>query len=246
VILKYFFRNKVYIILLDFSPSESIYNIQYWLLKLIERSDGIIFLSERTEIHHHNAIYKAGCVNLSHASHNKDKCGFYKRFLMCGVLDDFTGLPLALDVFSDLPECQLFLTGRLSGKYSKVISQYPNIIYLGYIGFEDYRKLLSESDVCLSFRNPSFEENNYNFPSKILEFFVHDKIVISTIDYPELKGFQYMYCQYDKNSIIDIIHKLCKMPADELNLLRKNSAKLEERFSADSWKKSMCQIEHRI
>jgi len=244
IILKYIFRKKVYIILLDFTPGYLIFDIQHWLLKLLKRSDGIIFLSGRVEIHHQNAIYKAGCINLPHASHANDRNNCCKKFLICGELDDFTGLPLVLDVFSELPECQLILTGRLANNYQEAISRYPNIRYLGYINFEDYKDLLVKSDVCLSLRNPSYEENNYNFPSKVLEFFAYDKIVISTIDYPELEGFQYIYCQYDKKSVIDVIRKLCKMSVDDLDFYRNNSAKLEEYFSADSWRKSMAQIEH--
>jgi len=242
-ILKYIFRKKVYIILLDFTPGKSKWGIQQWLLRLLEKSDGLIVLSKRIKIHHQNVIYKAGCIDVDKLPSTKDMINDSKNFLMCGVLDHFTGLPLALDVFSEMPECQLTLTGRLADNYQKAISQYSNIHYLGYINFEEYKKLLAESDVCLSLRNPSYEENNYNFPSKILEFFAYDKIVISTIDYPELEDFQYIYCQYDKERVIDEIRKLSNITDDERKMFGKNHEKLKKNFSADSWIEAMTQIE---
>lgn len=242
-ILKYIFRKRAYIILLDFTPGKLKWGIQQWLLRLLEKSDGLVVLSKRIKIHHPNLIYKAGCIDVSKVPLTNNVHNKCKKFLMCGVLDDFTGLPLAQDVFSELPECQLTMTGKLSDNFQEAISQYPNIHYLGYINFEEYKRLLAESDVCLSLRNPSYEENNYNFPSKILEFFAYDKIVISTIDYPELEDFQYIYCQYDKDRVIDEIRKLCNMSDDERKMFGKNHEKLKKNFSVDSWIEAMTQIE---
>jgi hypothetical protein len=92
-------------------------------------------------------------------------------------------------------------------------------------------------------RDPSYPENLNNFPSKILEFFSYNKIVISTIDYPELIDFKYLRCEFDKYSLTNIIESIISKKHEELAFLCDNSKSLIENFSEIHWKNSFNKIE---
>lgn len=61
---------------------------------------------------------------------------------------------MALDVFSELPECELYVSGRGEDEslVMKYASKYENIHYLGYLNYTDYLSYLKRFTVCLSFR----------------------------------------------------------------------------------------------
>ena len=53
------------------------------------------------------------------------------------------------------------------------------------------------STICLNLRNPYLLENNNNFPSKILDYFSKGKIVLSTMQYSEIDGANYIYIPFE-------------------------------------------------
>lgn len=243
ILLRFLFRKRVYAILLDYTCSSDRRSIQYYLPYLYKRSFGVISLSQRSSIIHANIQYKAGVIpsgqikNVNRNSNN-DKV----RFLFSGNLDVHTGFPLALEVFKDLPDCELYISG--SGNIlEKELSLFPNIHYCGYLPYDQYLKLYDKVTVCLSFRDPSYDENNNNFPSKILEYFSYGKVVLSTIKYPELKDFHFLSCNFDKECIKNEIRNIMLMSADELNYFRDNRKALLANFSTESWKKCLDTVE---
>lgn len=234
-ILRFIFRKQVFVILLDYSPSDRIRNIQSYIPFLYSKAKGIISVSERTSISHNNMQYKAGIIPFDLIKTPKS---FTKKnnlkFLFSGCLGNHTGFPMALDIFKEMPDCELYISGN--GKINRdELSSYKNIHYLGYLEYNEYLQLYDKIDVCLSLRDPNYSENDNNFPSKILEFFCYGKIVISTIKYPEINGFNYLSCLYDKNEIIKIIMNLQDTDIKTLNLYQDNRTALKKNFSIESW-----------
>lgn len=115
-------------------------------------------------------------------------------------------------MFKNIPEAKLYLSGKLDKNNSKIVEEYahkyPNIIYKGfYEKFDDYIHLLQSIDYTLSLRNPNSPVNHYNFPSKILETLAYNKIVISTVKYPELDKINYIVVPYSEIDLRESIKK---------------------------------------
>ena len=245
IILKHIFRKKCFVILLDYTPNRSRFSVQHYIPYFINNSDGVVALSQRIHLENDNVRYKAGVIpedKIMKRETNvckKDKL----TFLFSGNLNEHTGFPMLIDVFRDLPQCRLLISGH-GNVDTEELSKYPNIEYVGYMEYADYLKLYDEADVCLSFRNPKFPENEYNFPSKILEFFCYGKIVLSTIEYPEISGFNYLYAKYDKSAITDAILKIMNLDVETIVRLKDNSRQLKDNFVPDSWKKTFEDVEN--
>ena len=172
-------------------------------------------------------------------------------FLLSGTLNENTGLGLAIEVFKQLPTVQLYMTGILSIDKKQEIEgiekQCPNIHYLGFMeNYQDYLNLLSSVDYVLSLRNPKSPVNTYNFPSKILETLAYNKIVISTIKYPELKGINYIISKYDVNELVTLIKDILSSKMDDkINSCLDNSSILSQIVTEQAWIKAFEKIENK-
>ena len=79
--------------------------------------------------------------------------------------------------------------------------------------YNDYISLLKDKiHICLSLRNPEYKENENNFPSKILEYFSYNKLVISTIKYPEIDSANNISINYNINELLKAISSIQKEP----------------------------------
>jgi glycosyltransferase involved in cell wall biosynthesis len=196
----------------------------------------------RTNISHANMDYKAGVIPLYKIKENVVSPHDRLCFLFSGAITNHTGFPMAFNVFKSLPDVDLFVSGfgNISG-YN--IEDYPNIHYLGYLDYDEYLKLYDKVDVCLSLRDPDFPENANNFPSKILEYFSYNKIVISTINYPELAGFRYVKSEYKEDALCEIVMELSSGNKQDLIELSDNREALKLNFSVESWMESFNKIE---
>ena len=242
VILRYVFKKKVYVILLDHTPSDNKLSLQYFIPYFISNSYGVISLSSRSDINHTNMEYIAGIIPVEKIQKDAKDANDKLRFLFSGILGKHTGFDLAIEVFKQLPNCELYVTGF--GELSSLVKEnYENIHYLGYLSYDEYIQLYDKVDVCLSFRNPEFLENKNNFPSKILEYFSYNKIVISTINYPELKDFNFFSCKYDLESVKNTINRACNMEKKQLKIFSCNSKALENNFSEIKWIDAFTKIE---
>ena len=244
IICRYMLRRKTYVILLDYTPCKNFLNINHYVPFLIKNSYGLIKLSDRSLINHKNELSLAGIIS---SIDIKPFTPLLKNkklvFLFSGVLNDITGLPLAINVFKHLKNIDLYISGV--GSFNiKEIDKYSNIHYLGYLDYKTYINLYDKIDVCLSLRNPQYKENINNFPSKIIEYFTFNKIVISTINYPELNGCKYLYSEYSENKLIQTIYNLGKLNIKELNKLRNNNNILIEKFSTKKWIEAFKYIEN--
>lgn len=243
IIIKYIFRKKTYVIILDHTPANktlSLQNLKEWLIK---KSSGAIALSSRGIFKIKNIDYLAGIIPLNKIKTIIHPINPHKiSFLFSGKLNLPAGFDMVLKVFKTFPNLELYITGPDSFE-KELIKNHPNIHYLGYLPYSDYLKLYDKVDICLNLRNPEYPENINNFPSKILEFFSFNKIVISTIEYPELKDFKYFTVNYDENQIRDLINKIPKIKVDTLLEYCNNREQMKNNFSEHAWSKALSNIE---
>lgn len=248
LILKFLLRNKVFIILADFTPPTHKISLGSLIKWAIYKSNGIISLSSRTDFTHKNISFLAGILpqykiqNTIQRVHEKGE----RIFLFSGVLGNVTGLPMAIEVFKKIPEAKLYITGNGDSTYlNAIIKEYPNIEYLGYLSYEKYLDVLNTVDFCLNFRNPTLPENRNNFPSKVLEFFSWNKIVLSTTDYPELKDFKYLKVAYQEEDIKCMIRNILSLPSSDFVIYQDNKAALRNNFSESAWHHAIRETENK-
>lgn len=242
VLLKFLFKRKTYVIMADYSNPEKKISLQSIIGYLIERCNGIISLSARSCFKHKKMIVKAGIVSedmLNREDKNENK-NF--TFLFSGLLSDITGYDMALKVFSSIPEAQLYISGN--GEYPPQYQKFNNIHFMGNLPYDEYLSLLDNATICLNFRNPNKSENNNNFPSKILDYFSRNKIVLSTIKYPEIEGAKYFWTNYDENSLVAQIRDIINMEDTVLKQYKSNKDFLKNNFSITSWNEAINMIEN--
>ena len=97
----------------------------------------------------------------------------------------------------------------------------------------------------LSTRNPESPENQCNFPSKVIESLLHNRIVISTIEYKQLEGVKYFYCTSQMPCLIDSIREIESMPQQVLMKYANQGKKMTEMFNTMVWNETMNKIENR-
>ena len=246
ILLRYLFRKKIYVIVADFSPPTRKISLQQLVSFYIENSSGVILLSARSNFKHKNMEVIPGIIPINKITKlpNVVRKKGNRHFLFSGVLNLVTGFPMVLQVFKSLPDVDLFISGNIDNDYAHLlIDKYPNIHYCGLLSYKDYLEMLKTTDICLSFRDPSLPENNNNFPSKILEYFSWGKPVISTIEYPELKGLNYITVQFEEKSLIAVIKQVHQMKNSELAAYMNNFNDLEQLVSEKIWKKAINKIE---
>ncbi|MFD1294229.1 hypothetical protein ACFQ5N_10315 [Lutibacter holmesii] len=248
LILKYIYGREIFIILADYTPSNNKFSLQRFIKSFIEKKiSGIISLSCRNEFSNKNMVNLAGIVPLSKINNIEIKNPIDTKFLLSGRLEESTGWSLAIKTFSNLPqEFKLFITGSLTKDQEQEISTCPNIFYLGLLSYEKYLELLREIPFSLNLRNPKFDKNMNNFPSKVLESFSYNRIVISTFSYNELKKFKYFYSNYEINSLSNLLKEISEKSYNELFGYSNHSLLLQETFSESIWKKYLTNIENYI
>jgi len=217
IIAKYLYRSKVYVLLADLYVNDKRFGMNALFIKLIEKSDGVISLSrgaERLEIK--NLKISNGIVspveNIPAITVNKTD------YLFAGALAKMKGIDFTLEAFSKMPDKRLLVSGigPMLGLVKEYEAKYPNIKYLGWLDYDAYLDVLNTISFCLSFRNPDDAENQYNFPSKIIEFFQYGKIVISTFNYPDIPEGLLIHTGYDLESLKNTMQQIQNMSDDEL------------------------------
>lgn len=237
LLLKYVYQKDIYVILTDYTPAFRKFSAQAAIKHYIENSKGMINLSKRSMIHHFNVEFIAGIVPSYKIS--KKILPFHNpiKILFSGTLSDVTGFPMALKVFKQVPNVELYISGN--GEVED-LSAWPHIHYYGMCSFNEYLNLLNKCDICLNLRNPNLPENLNNFPSKVLEYLSYNKVVVSTIKYPELDGVKYLYVNYNE---VDLIQLFTNLNKSELSTFQDNREAILNTFSENCWKEAIKSIE---
>lgn len=241
IILRYILFKKVYVLVADFRPGHK-WSVNSLIHYLIDHSKGIITLSNRSVFTNRNAVCIPGIVPLPKISRTINPIT-ERSFLLSGVLKEATGITMAIEVFSKMPSQKLFISGILDEVYQEQIKPSANICYVGYLEYEEYKRLIGSIPIGLSLRDPSFPINENNFPSKILEYFALNKIVLSTIDYPEIEGFNYFKCNYNADEITDLIQQIAQMDESDLRIYMQHSENLENSVSEKAWTTAFSSVE---
>ena len=234
------------VIVLDFTPVNRGLGLNQIYLKLINRAHGRICLANSELFNNTNSITLPGVVPVSAEQYPEIK-ETTRSFLLSGVLtEEISMLSMVLDAFSKLPDCELHITGSKGNEelLKQYAAQCPNIHWHGQLPFDKYLELLHSVTFQLSTRNPQMPENQCNFPSKIMEALHHNRIVISTIHYPQLDGVKYFTVNADKEDFFNDIKKIAHLHSGTL-LPNANQGKLVSKlFGVDVWNDAMQKIEN--
>ncbi len=235
---------KLYTILLDFAPDELFHKIA---LKLINRMSGRICLSTYSRFNSYNSICMPGVIGLTNNGSAPIKT-IKKEFIISGALkENITMLSMLLDAFSEMPDLKLHISGVLIDHKEKLYeysSKFPNIIYHGKLPFDEYNRLLESIPFSLNTRKPTALENQCNFPSKVIEALCHNRIIISTILYPQLNQLKYFHVSSDLDSFKSDIQRIANMPEEELLSYANQGAMVTELYNAERWFENMRKIEN--
>lgn len=244
-LLRYFSKSRIYSVVTDFTPPAKKFSISTLLEKALSKCDGIISLSSRSTLNFKNVGFLPGIVLNYKQYPLYANANLKKKVLFSGALSSVTGIELVLETISSMPDIQLIVSGR--GSMEDIVrqysSKYANIHYYGFLEKTDYEKVMNDVDVCLSLRNPDLRENRNNFPSKILEYLSQSKIVISTIEYPELTGLNYFVAPYSIIGLKTIINKVFSLTQEEIIEYTDHEKVLMEKFSISAWTKMFIQVE---
>lgn len=234
---------KVNVIVLDFTPGEKHSN---FFLRQINKCHGRILLANSPLFNKENSAILPGVTPLDNNKEYPIVSSVKKEFLLSGVLNEnIAMLSMVLPAFSQLKDCTLHITGMIEDdtlirEYS---SKYPNIIYHGRLSFRDYLQLMGNTPFLLSTRNPAFPENQCNFPSKIIEALLHNRIVVSTLHYPQLDGINYFEVSHHVDNFVKDIESIASLQENQLLTYANQSDVVAKSFSTDVWNGTMKRIE---
>ena len=236
---------RVNVIELDYTPVESRFCIPYLCLKTINKVDGNIRLSNSERFTCTNAIILPGVVPATAGDEPVVK-ELNHKFILSGVLtENIAQTSMVLEAFSRMPQCELHVTGfhHDAALIAYYTSKYSNIIFHGHTSFSKYLDIMHSCTYQLSTRNKKYPENQCNFPSKIIEALLHNRIVISTINYPQLGGINYFEVSSDVDVFCQDVLSIIDRPASVLFEYANQGEKTRSLFGVNIWNDAMSQIE---
>ena len=234
---------RLQVVVADFTPGQ---RMGGFLLRLINRSDGMITLSDSPLFTHPAKVVLPGIVPDS-APYPEVSAPVARSFLLSGALDRrISSLPTVLEAFAGMPGCTLHITGFLydTSEVDAYAASHPWIRYHGILPAEAFNALLETVPFVLSTRDPSFPENQCNFPSKVLEALHHNRIVVSTIHYPQLEGVRYFEVPSREDAFAAALREIADKSDEELLPYANQGDDVKARFEAAVWLDTINRIEH--
>lgn len=235
---------KVNLIVLDYTPGEF---LNKCFLPIINKCHGRICLSTSELFNQDNAVCLPGVVPQEEFSYKKIDV-INKSFLISGALrENIALISMLLDAFSRMPECTLHISGRLFIEKELIdlyTASYSNIIYHSTLDKAEYERLLQDCTFILSTRDPNYPENQCNFPSKIIEALLYNRIVLSTIAYPQLADIRYFNVSSSLDGFICDISRICSLSSEELLEYANQSELVRKKFSTEVWDQVMTKLEN--
>lgn len=243
------FRKKVKlnIIILDFNPPNSWMEQSYWFLKLINKAHGIICLSDSTLFRVENTAILPGVVPPSSEEYPKI---IYpnKEFLLSGTISSvISSTSMVLKAFSQMKDCILHITGNVLEGEEIIIGyaeRYPNIKYHGSVSYKKHLDILHKVTYQLSTRDESYPENQFNFPSKIIESLLRNRILISTISYKQIDDLNYFKVDSNCDTFKRQVLEICNMSNNFLKQYANQGNIVKKMFNTEVWNKTMTDIEN--
>ena len=128
-------------------------------------------------------------------------------FLYSGVLNKVTGVDVLIKSFCKIKneKYELVLCGQGNELKDEIMSAMQidhRIKFRGYVSKKEYYRLLEEADICINPRNMNYKQNQYNFPSKLLEYIAAGRVVVSTkfVNYKKYMDYV-IFTECDVNGI---------------------------------------------
>ena len=236
---------KINVIVLDFTPEQKKCSLNNLYLRLINRANGRIALSYSDLFNKKNLDILPGVVPLT-VSRLPELENIKPKFLLSGALNEvISQTNMVLKAFSQLPHCELYITGTITDDtlIKEYAERYTNIHYLRQVPFSEYLELLHTISYQLSTRDIKFPENQCNFPSKIIEALLHNRIIISTINYPQLDGIKYFDLSSKTTSFKESINKIVQLSQSELLGYANQADIVFQKFNVTVWNEMMARIE---
>ena len=246
VLLKVFKPSvQLNVIVLDYTPAKSWREQNYWYLKLINSANGRICLANSPLFKHNNSVILPGVVPA-----NIEAFPLMVKpamsFLLSGVLlPEIAQLEMVLKTFAELPQYELHITGTKGDEemLNEYANKYVNIHWHGQIPYKEYLNLLHSVTFLLSTRDPEMPENQCNFPSKIIESLLHNRIIISTIEYKQIDNIKYFKATSQQEFFKQHIDAIAQMSSKFLMEYANQGKKVAEMFSTKVWNETMEMIE---
>lgn len=238
---------KINIIVLDFTPSKSRFSLPSLCLHLINKADGNIRLSYSELFTCKNSVTLPGVVPSTSGSEPLVE-NTNSKYLLSGVLyEQISQISMVLKAFSNLPHCELHITGKTDNEelIKKYAEKFPNIIWHGNVSFQQYLDIMHSCTFQLSTRDPKFPENQCNFPSKVIETLLHNRVVISTIEYKQIEGVKYFKTDSDIKSFQKAIDSISLLTEETLMEYSNQGKKVADMFSTKVWNEAMYKIEQK-
>lgn len=208
-LIRYFSAVKLKFLIADLETKKSIrIRLQNFLIKKSHKIISLRQIPYKSKLSNEvlNGIF------LPNKDINESKKNKNKVFLYSGLIDEKHGMSVVIDTFKKLGKSEtLYISGKVKDeKYlKKIIYDYSNIEYVGFLSLEDYYALLNEKIThCISFRNPKYSSNSFEFPSKIIEFIENGKTVISNEAYSPIFEDIILKCDYSVDSLYSLINSL--------------------------------------
>lgn len=244
VLLKLFKPSvKRYTIMLDYTPGAKWNN---FLLKLINSSDGIISLSISELFTVKNSTILPGVVPIGQ-KHPFIEHPLGRDFLLSGNLNEqICMLHMLLPAFARIPEAKLHITGFSGDEVfiNEYAEKYPNIIKYGMLEYDEFLNIMHRCPFLLSTRDPEYPENTCNFPSKVIEGLLHNRIIVSTIHYEQLNGIQYIEVPANEDGFVEAVRSIVDMEDTDLIKYANQAEDVQNRFNNQVWTKTMQEIEN--
>lgn len=235
---------KQNMIILDYTPSKKV--IDRFFLWLTNHMDGTIRLADSPLFTCKNSVCLPGVVPINSLAYPQ-VTDINNEFLISGALgENISMLTMLLHAFSQMPETTLHITGKAPNidLIKKYTNKYRNIIYHGMVSYEEYLQILHHISFLLSTRNPSYPENQCNFPSKIIEALLHNRIIISTLHYNQLEDINYWKVSSNENDFINDIREIIGQPTNILLKYANQSDLVKQKYNVEIWKKTMIKLEN--
>lgn len=238
-------NTKLILILADYTPPEEENGwrkIYSWLMKKqISRFDKIILLSEGSKkfIKHKKYEIINGCIDWNtFASFPRRNIKEKFNIVYTGVLNRITGVDLLLKAFSKLSNAdyQLIICGQTDQLFELEIKKCclsdPRIKYMGYLSKEEYYEVLREADLFVNPRNVLYEQNRYNFPSKIIEYLGTGRAIVSTkfIGYESYSSY-INFCDSTPEDIAKCIYRVYQQIEQDRNIYYLENRKYIQQYS---------------
>lgn len=185
---------KSILILSDYTASKEVTGIKKVIAKRIfntfRKFDGVVFLSpsmrDKTKIKK-STLINGGIEEKDFMDFTAPKCEDTINVLYSGLLSEVTGVDLLIKVieifdFKKYKNVNFFITGKgpLEDKVREISVNNDNVKYCGFLSREKYLTYLKKSNILLNPRNMHLDQNQNNFPSKIIEYIASGRIIVST------------------------------------------------------------------